>query len=192
MKPYFQNDEAGITLYHGDCLHILPHLEHHDAVITDPVWPNAPDGMFPVDDPQDLLSNALYRVTSDRIVICLRNDSDPRFLEAVPIKYPFLQAMWLRYACVGHMNRFLTGNEVAYGFGKYVKRETGRISIPAMAPVAQSVPRDGHPCPRSESHIDWLVYYWSEHSVLDPFNGSGTTGVACIRLGRQYTGIHIP
>jgi site-specific DNA-methyltransferase (adenine-specific) len=27
--------------------------------------------------------------------------------------------------------------------------------------------------------------------VLDPFNGSGTTGEACIRLGRRYTGIEI-
>ena len=28
-------------------------------------------------------------------------------------------------------------------------------------------------------------------SVLDPFNGSGTTGVAAIGLGRQYIGIDI-
>jgi DNA modification methylase len=25
--------------------------------------------------------------------------------------------------------------------------------------------------------------------VLDPFNGSGTTGAACIELGRRYLGI---
>jgi DNA modification methylase len=25
--------------------------------------------------------------------------------------------------------------------------------------------------------------------VIDPFNGSGTTGAACIELGRRYLGI---
>lgn len=27
--------------------------------------------------------------------------------------------------------------------------------------------------------------------VADPFMGSGTTGVACVRLGRRFTGIEI-
>lgn len=30
-----------------------------------------------------------------------------------------------------------------------------------------------------------------EHMVLDPFMGSGTTGVACVKLGRKFIGIEI-
>jgi DNA modification methylase len=34
-----------------------------------------------------------------------------------------------------------------------------------------------------------LVAWTGAQSVADPFMGSGTTGVACVRLGRRFTGI---
>jgi site-specific DNA-methyltransferase (adenine-specific) len=42
IKPYYE--ENGITIYHGDCLEILPCLESVDAVITDP--PYSSGGQF--------------------------------------------------------------------------------------------------------------------------------------------------
>src|SRR4029077_8454374 len=36
IKPYYE--EPGITLYHGDCRDILPHLEPVDLVLTDPPY----------------------------------------------------------------------------------------------------------------------------------------------------------
>ena len=36
MKPYYQDD--AVTLYHGDCLDVLPALEAVDHVITDPPY----------------------------------------------------------------------------------------------------------------------------------------------------------
>lgn len=36
MTPYY--DEDGITIYHGDCRDILPHLEPVDMVLTDPPY----------------------------------------------------------------------------------------------------------------------------------------------------------
>jgi DNA modification methylase len=52
---------------------------------------------------------------------------------------------------------------------------------------------NGHPCSRSLGHFKWLVDWWSlpGESVLDPFMGSGTTGVAAAILGRRFIGIEI-
>lgn len=36
IKPYY--DHKGITIYHGDCLEILPQLDKVDLVLTDPPY----------------------------------------------------------------------------------------------------------------------------------------------------------
>ena len=38
MKPYFEDKQAGIVIYHGDCREILPTLEPVDLVLTDPPY----------------------------------------------------------------------------------------------------------------------------------------------------------
>ena len=37
----------------------------------------------------------------------------------------------------------------------------------------------------------WAIVRWTHGIVLDPFMGSGTTGVACVKLGRKFIGIEI-
>jgi hypothetical protein len=48
-----------------------------------------------------------------------------------------------------------------------------------------------HPCPKPLEWMTWLVGLASREgeTVLDPFMGSGTTGVACVELGRRFIGI---
>ena len=50
-----------------------------------------------------------------------------------------------------------------------------------------------HPCPKPLSFTKWLVNKASleGETVLDPFMGSGTTGVACVKTGRNFIGIEI-
>jgi hypothetical protein len=58
---------------------------------------------------------------------------------------------------------------------------------------ANDITHCGHPCERSPRQMRWLVGRASLEGdlVLDPFMGSGTTGVACLALGRRFVGIEI-
>ena len=46
-----------------------------------------------------------------------------------------------------------------------------------------------HPCPRPLSQVLHICQAVRANSVCDPFMGSGTTGVACIRAGKRFIGI---
>jgi len=53
----------------------------------------------------------------------------------------------------------------------------------------RGISRD-HPMQKPIALMEWCVMM-TRGTVLDPFMGSGTTGVACIRLGRRFVGIEI-
>lgn len=52
---------------------------------------------------------------------------------------------------------------------------------------------EGHPCPRPIQHVLWIVEGWTFEgaTVLDPFMGSGTTGVVCAQMGRNFIGVEL-
>jgi site-specific DNA-methyltransferase (adenine-specific) len=39
--------------------------------------------------------------------------------------------------------------------------------------------------------VEWLVKWFGGATVLDPFMGSGTCAIACIRTGRKFIGMEI-
>ena len=53
--------------------------------------------------------------------------------------------------------------------------------------------RPDHPCPKPLGLMIEIVRQFSDHGeiICDPFMGSGTTGVACARLGRRFIGIEL-
>jgi len=181
-------------LFLGDCREIMPLIGRVDALITDPVWPNCPAGLCEgADDPVALWS-AAWRAMPPliRAVVVMRYDSDPRFLAPVPMRYT--RAVFLPYAIPSHIGRMLGGDEIAYCFGEPIPSRAGQRVIPGRAPPAQPARRSSrHPCPRAVEHFRFLVRWWSEpdETVLDPFAGSGTTGVAASQLGRRFIGIEI-
>ena len=47
-----------------------------------------------------------------------------------------------------------------------------------------------HPTQKPVGVMEWCLGHVPDaKTILDPFMGSGTTGVACVKLGRKFTGI---
>jgi site-specific DNA-methyltransferase (adenine-specific) len=185
------------TLYRGDARELLSDLAGIDVIVTDPVWPNCPAGLIPgSEDPYGLWQDAMTALPPvERLVTVLRADCDPRFLAPVPDALPFFGALQLPYVMPHYLGRAMGGDELAFWFGSPIAWAAGRRVVPGRGPVAQPIhrPNNGHPNSRAQIHIDWLVGWCSDNdqTVCDPFMGSGTTGVACIKLGRPFVGIEI-
>lgn len=211
MKPYYE-DKSGIVIYHGDAREIMPDLSA-ESIITDPVWPNS---VFDGIEPQKLLFEVLVAADVERVTVHLGCDSDPRFLLAVPDKWPFLRVCWLDYARPSYKGRILYGSDVAYVFGnpplpvegqflmpgkcmaqrtgKNIQREIGAPGFNSKnyhRPAEQVRAKRVHPCPRRIQHVSWLVKWFCGKSLIDPFLGSGTTLLAAKNLNKPAIGIEI-
>lgn len=59
--------------------------------------------------------------------------------------------------------------------------------------TAKGKDRPNHPCPKPLSLMRELIEQFTDPDdvVLDPFCGSGSTGVACVQLGRRFIGVEL-
>lgn len=75
-------------------------------------------------------------------------------------------------------------------FGRMRWNGGGRAAV-WIHGTAKGHARPDHPCPKPLPLMLDLVRDFTEPGeiVLDPFAGSGTTGAACLRLGRRFIGI---
>ena len=180
----------------ADCRDVLPTLDGVDVIITDPVWPNCPAGLIEGSlDPYGLFAEVCKILPSHkRAIFTMRCDSDPRFLAAYDW-HTFLRIIAMPYVVPGYLGRILGGDEYAYWFGSPVVSAPGRRVIPGRTPPAQPNSRtpDGHPMSRAQVHFDWIVGWATDsgETTLDPFMGSGTTGVACAYHRKPFIGIEI-
>lgn len=194
MKPYYQDERAGIQIYHGDCREVLMRLRGYDTVITDPVWPDTTVEIAGADDPVILFKEATELLFAHRLAVQLGCDSDPRILAELEARWEFFRVCWLEIARVGYKGRLLMTGDVAYLFGEPpASREGARVIPGRFLDPDGNGQQSEHPCPRKLGHVKWLVKWWSNPGdvILDPFCGSGTTLIAARHLGHHAIGIEI-
>lgn len=77
--------------------------------------------------------------------------------------------------------------------GKTINKYGTRLNIWANTPTMSSKERTGHPAQFPLSLAKDHLMSWSNECdvILDPFMGSGTTGVACKNLNRNFIGMEL-
>ncbi len=189
-KPYYE--EPGITIYHGDCREILPHLPKVDLVLTDPPYGiGASSGV------------GKYGIKK------WGGSKDLKWDEAIPTREAFdivlasgsLQIIWgMNYFQLPATRKYLVWDKGA-GFRQRTFAECelawcswdGNSEIYTRDPLAcRDYKGKDHPTQKPIELFKWCIdIAGAAKTILDPFMGSGTTLRAAKDLGRQAIGIEI-
>ena len=188
------------TLYLGDCRDILPTLGKVDAVVTDPPYGIGADkgksgaatsfnGSKPVvsahyaDDDWDN-----QRPPAELILQCVAAGKQAilwggnYFADLLPA-----QGRWLWWDKCQTMPSFGDG-ELAWT--NLPQTTPKRIVLANNQLFAERAERF-HPTQKPLAVMKWSIGWLPEtaQTILDPFMGSGTTGVAAVQMGRKFIGI---
>lgn len=193
MRPYYEH--AGITIYHGDCREVLAALPDGVAAagITDPPY-NV--GLTYGDGTNDSRADyeewcrewfgQLRRVVSGAVTVSC-GVANVGLWER--IEQPTWWLAWHKPAAMGRCTVGFNNWEPIALYGRPLRPASDVIRAP-ITPDASVV---GHPCPKpvmwAAKQIEILTPPGA--LVLDPFAGSGTTGVVALRHGRRFLGLEL-
>lgn len=176
------------TLILGDCLEVLPTLGRVDAVVTDPPYGIGEDGgrfrgrkgqnirVLPKGGWDDTtpcrdIFDAMRAISDEQIIW-----GGNYFTDKLPPSKGWLY--WQK----------LMGGDFSDGELAWTSRDRALREF-TKCPKGQGAE---HPTQKPVAVMEWcLTLLPNARTILDPFMGSGTTGVACARLGRRFTGIEV-
>lgn len=185
------------TLYLGDCIELLPMLPKADAVISDPPYGmnwDTDTSRFGGGAPESRARRGKGRSDIAPVV----NDDRPfdpapwlsfskvilwganHFAAKLPVGTTLV---WIKRLDAA-FGSFLSDAEIAWqkgGHGVYCRRD---VSMTAEAKMRV------HPTQKPVGLMAWCIQRVGDaETILDPYMGSGTTGVACADLGKRFIGV---
>jgi site-specific DNA-methyltransferase (adenine-specific) len=209
MRPYYE--DSAVTLYHGDCLEILPQLGQVDHVITDPPYEaeahtlarrQRSAGMVGVLAIEFAAMDEATRQNVGREIVRLSQGWALVFcqVEAAMVwrvalaggKYMRTQ-VWVKPDSAPQF----TGDRPGMGYESIVTvwcgdtrskwNGGGRRGVYEHMVGVSGCLWNEHPTQKPESLLAELISLFTDpgNLILDPFGGSGTTAVAAKRLGRR-------
>lgn len=210
MNPYYNVN--GITIYHGDCLDVLPTLQPKtiDLVLTDPpygiqyvtarrsrtdqmVAPIIGDTCIPIDwlpiiKGLSRSRTALYWFTREEGIETVR-----QAIQSIGFGLNTMLVWDKQVTTAGNLKDYGRRTEyIVFGTNGSVRlngnRDGNLLSVPRVNPNVMV-----HPTEKPRALLSYLILRSTDPAelVLDPFMGSGSALVAAAELGRHAIGIEI-
>ena len=200
--PFEKVEIGDAILYRADCREILPTLPKVDAVVTDP--------------PYGINHKTSHGASWQNTVIAGDNDTFLRDEVLRPFQEVASFGTWKTPPIADTRGCLVFDKGAAFGMGDltfpwkpsfeliYIrgdnwrgKRDEGvlrghvQVSWETQFKGLGMRESRSHPHQKPVSLLCALIDKHPGNTILDPFMGSGTTGVACANLGRKFIGIEI-
>jgi DNA modification methylase len=174
----------GVTCILGDCREVLPTLGRVDAVVTDPpygiaaAWKGGRGHGWGVADAAKAMRNEWDVAAPDAETL------------AALICAPEAVLWGGNYFDLPPSRGWLVWNKPERGF-TLAEAWTNIDTVIRVFDGVRSDPGREHPTQKPLALMQWCIRRLDARTILDPFMGSGTTGVAAVKLGRRFIGIEI-
>ena len=170
------------TLYLGDCRDILPTLGKVDAVVTDP-----PYGIGFAAQPTKWQRRAGQAPEA-------WDDNPVPAVTSLPLLAPCIIWGGNYYALPpsrGWLSWFKPDAPPSMANFELAWTSFDRNARQLSCSISETNPeRIGHPTQKPLRLMKWCIDFLPDaKTILDPFMGSGTTGVAAVQMGRKFIGI---
>ncbi len=177
------------TLYLAECQDVFSILEKVDSVVTDPPW-NC--NFFGPDDdaPWPEYAKWLQGILTECEKLA---EGQAWFLSTKSI--PHVSHLFDGYRPFASVKNFSQMSPKSLpncwdiAFIKATKYLGGGRNWYVCNTAGMLAERTGHPTPRSLDVMKYVCGLCDWQTILDPFMGSGTTGVAAVQMGRKFIGI---
>ena len=190
-------------LWHGDCREVLPLLHDFDFVLTDPPYgityqsnAGVGAGTQPITNDGTRVSLRLYRAVIPMLrraptLWCTRWDAWPDVWElfAAEMKVNGLLVWDKGQPGMGDLNHWGPSYELIASCGPVKTKGSRDCSVLRYNTVPSA--KRNHPTEKPVALFEYLLTKATDAGevVIDPFMGSGTTGVAAFNTGRAFIGI---
>lgn len=181
------------TLYLADCMEILPTLQKVDAVITDPPYGMSFQSNHRKEKYLKIANDETADVANAVIKWAIANASHStyafgRWDNLVHYTKPKSLITWVKnnWSMGDLKHEHARQTEVAFFYPGPIHYWPG--SRPTDVVECARTGNEFHP---TEKPVGLMRIFlgWTSGCVLDPFMGSGTTGVAAAQMGRKFIGI---